>query len=136
MTITVLIHVLYRESILNECKWHMKFMKWVTCTRFVISQALARKLFKSGNELLIRMYWCTKYEVHQAKGYQNTMYWAVSIFLCPVWPLTHWLQNFKTYQCIKHQAKGSQDIGWSVFPHVDIWLFDLKINNGHLLFMM
>jgi polyhydroxyalkanoate synthesis regulator protein len=36
------------------------------------------------------------------------------------------------------QAKGSQDIEWSVYSYVqfDPWPFDLKINSGHLLSMM
>jgi hypothetical protein len=39
---------LHYYRILNECVWHMKFMKWVT--RFEISRALAREIFKSSNE--------------------------------------------------------------------------------------
>jgi hypothetical protein len=59
-----------------------------------------------------------------SKGFLR--YWDVSIFICPVWPLTIDLKInrihllFRKYQCMKFevcQAKGSQDIEWTKYSY-------------------
>jgi polyhydroxyalkanoate synthesis regulator protein len=138
--------------------------------------------------LLLKMYQCTKFDVYQAKNYQDTEQSVLSYVQFDL--ETHWgnvLVFFKVYQwlsnvqrlmfikervfkilssqyipmssltfdlkinrvhlllrmylCIKFevcQAKGSQDIEWSIYSHVkfDRWPFDLKINRVHILLKM
>jgi hypothetical protein len=84
------------------------------------------------------------FDVCQAKGFQD-IEWSVYFYMyvqVDLWPTNQYRSSTRhDVQCIKFevcQAKGSQDIEWSVYSYVqfDPWPFDLKINNGQLLFMI
>ena len=93
---------------------------------------------------------CTVYKVWCLSRKGLSRYWLVSIFICPFWPLDLWPQNqywsstshdvlvYKVWSLSRKRFSRYWVVRIFICPvrPLDFWTFDLKINDGHLLFMM
>jgi hypothetical protein len=126
-----------RQPVSTPCKVFSKYWEVSIFSCQVRSLTLEIKI-DSGN-LFFRVHQCTKYEVCQAKGFQDTEWSVYHYVQFDPWHLTYSSQNqmgkliFRMYQCIKfeiHHVKSSEDIKWSVFPtsNLTIDLWNSKLN--------
>jgi hypothetical protein len=103
--------------------WLLTFNLTIIKGHFLISRVTIWPFdFKiNRGHSLLRMYQCTKFNVCQAKGYQNIEWCSACIpTVCPVW---YWTSDLLTLKSIRvSQVKCAQDIEWKVHSYIQFQL--------------
>jgi hypothetical protein len=107
---------------------------------------------KINTGYLITLHGVPVYKVWSLSSKGFSRYWVVSIFICPVWPLTfdpltsksigfiYYLGCISAWSLKSVKQRVLKILSGQYIPMssltLDLWPFDLKINRVHLLFRM